>query len=201
MKTQALFVSLALASTLTGCAVEDNLRLSVGTSVPMQALPPAVADDRGGLIGSADRNNIPGDQPSITGLDRTNLSTSEFRVPIDGTYHHPHNTLPLAITDEHARQRGEFPTYESVLDQNDPGLFTQMYELAVVPAWSVVELAWLVPTLIIDGPWETTSSPSSLTHRTSHEPKMLAPGLITLTRAELDDLENASRIDAEGATE
>jgi hypothetical protein len=193
MKTHAILIALA-ASALTGCAVEDNLRLSVGTTVPMQSLPPVVADEREGLIGSADHDNIPGDEPSITGLDRSHLAASEFRVPIDGTYHHPHNTLPIATTDTHARQRGEYPSYESVLEQSDPDLFTKMYELIAIPAWSVVELAWLAPTLIIDGPWETTSSPSTLTNRTSSETRMLVPGLITLTRAELDDLENASNV-------
>ncbi len=204
MNAKALLIPLA-ASALAGCAVEDNLRLSVGTSVPMQSLPPAVADERQGLIGSADRDNIPGDEPSITGLDRSNLEPSEFRVPIDGTYHHPHNTLPYATTDEHARQRGDFPTYETVLEQNDPDTLTQVYELVAIPAWSVVELAWLAPTLIIDGPWETTSSPSELPNRTSSKPRMLVPGLITLTKAELEDLENASSIDSTetetGATE
>jgi len=194
MKTPALLALLAAAAA-TGCAVEDNLRLSVGTTVPMQSLPPVIPDDRNGLIGSTDHDNIPGDEPSLAGLDRSHLETSEFRIPIDGTYHHPHNTLPFATTDAHARQRGEFPTYETVLEQSDTGMFTSVYELVAIPAWSIVELLWLAPTLIIDGPWETTNSPTTLTNRTSSETRMLTPGLIMLTRAELDDLENSGAND------
>jgi len=194
MKTPTLLALLA-ATAATGCAVEDNLRLSVGTTVPMQSLPPVIPDERHGLIGSADHDNIPGDEPSLTGLDRSHLQTSEFRVPIDATYHHPHNTLPFATTDSHARQRGEFPTYETVLEQSDTGVFIALYELVAIPAWSAVEFLWLAPTFIFDGPWETTSSPATLANRTNSETKMLIPGIIMLTRAELDDLENSGAND------
>ena len=129
---------------------------------------------------------------SLAGLDRSNFEGSEFRVPIDGTYHHPHNTLPIVTRDEQARQRGEFPTMETVLEQSDPSVFERWYEFIVIPAWNIVETAWLVPTLIIDGPWETTSSPSQIKGRTSPNPPMLTPGVIALTRAELDDINQAN---------
>jgi len=70
-----------------------------------------------------------------------------------------------------------------------------MYELVAIPAWSIVELLWLAPTFIFDGPWETTSSPATLANRTNSETKMLIPGIIMLTRAELDDLENSGAND------
>ena len=171
---------------MTGCAVEDNLRLTVGETVPMKALPPVMPDTREGLVGSTDSSNIPGDGPSLAGLDRSNFEGLEFRVPIDGTYHHPHNTLPLQTRDAHARQRGEFPTMETVLEQSDPGLFTATYELVAIPAWNLVETLWLVPTLIIDGPWETTSSPQEIKGRSNPKPPMLTPGVIALNRAEIE---------------
>lgn len=182
-----------------GCAVEDNLRLTVGQTVPMSGLPPVMPDTREGLIGSADSDNIPGDGPSLAGLDRSNLQPVEFRVPIDGVAHHPQNTLPLRTRTEHARQRGEFPTMETVLEQSDATVFEHLYDLVVIPAWSVVEALWLVPTLIIDGPWETTTSPQQLAGRTNPRPPMLTPGIITLTRAEIDDLQSAELQDATGA--
>ena len=191
MRTACCFVVLGFA-VLGGCAVEDNLRLTVGETVPMKALPPVMPDTREGLVGSTDSNNIPGDGPSLAGLDRSNFEGSEFRVPIDGTYHHPHNTLPIVTRDEQARQRGEFPTMETVLEQSDPSVFERWYEFIVIPAWNIVETAWLVPTLIIDGPWETTSSPSQIKGRTSPNPPMLTPGVIALTRAELDDINQAN---------
>ncbi|MCA9273082.1 MAG: hypothetical protein KDA31_08560 [Phycisphaerales bacterium] len=191
MRTACCFVVLGFA-VLGGCAVEDNLRLTVGETVPMKALPPMMPDTREGLVGSTDSNNIPGDGPSLAGLDRSNFEGSEFRVPIDGTYHHPHNTLPIVTRDEQARQRGEFPTMETVLEQSDPSVFERWYEFIVIPAWNIVETAWLVPTLIIDGPWETTSSPSQIKGRTSPNPPMLTPGVIALTRAELDDINQAN---------
>lgn len=199
MRNASICLTFALAAGvlgMTGCAVEDNLRLTVGETVPMKALPPVMPDSREGLVGSTDSTNIPGDGPSLAGLDRSNFEGLEFRVPIDNTYHHPHNTLPLQTRDAHARQRGEFPTMETVLEQSDPSLFTATYELVAIPAWNLVETLWLVPTLIIDGPWETTSSPKEIKGRTNPKPPMLTPGVIALTRAELDDI-----LKAEGATD
>ncbi len=171
---------------MTGCAVEDNLRLTVGETVPMKALPPVMPDTREGLIGSPDSANIPGDAPSLTGLDRSNFEGLEFYVPIDGTYHHPHNTLPIQTRDAHARQRGEFPTMDTVLEQSDPSVLAAWYELVAIPAWSIVEAAWLLPTLIIDGPWETTSSPVGIKGRVDPKTQMLTPGVIALNRAEIE---------------
>jgi len=199
MRNASICLTFALAAGalgMTGCAVEDNLRLTVGETVPMKALPPVMPDTREGLVGSTDSSNIPGDGPSLAGLDRSNFEGLEFRVPIDGVYHHPHNTLPLQTRDAHARQRGEFPTMETVLEQSDPSLFTASYELVAIPAWNLVETLWLVPTLIFDGPWETTSSPQEIKGRLNPKPAMLTPGVIALTRAELDDIRKA-----EGATD
>ncbi len=181
---------------ITGCAVEDNLRLTLGETVPMKALPPVMPDAREGLVGSPDSTNIPGDGPSLAGLDRSNFEGLEFRVPIDGTYHHPHNTLPIRTRDAHARQRGEYPTMDTVLEQSDPSLFTATYELVAIPVWSVVEAVWLVPTFFFDGPWETTSSPQEIKGRTNPKTQMLTPGVIALTRAEIEDIRKA-----EGATD
>ncbi|MFI4894444.1 MAG: hypothetical protein ACIAQ0_13595 [Phycisphaerales bacterium JB058] len=191
MRTACCFVVLSSAL-LGGCAVEDNLRLTIGETVPMKALPPTMPDTRDGFIGSTDSSNIPGDGPSLAGLDRSNFESTEFRVPIDNTYHHPHNTLPIVTRDVHARQRGEFPTMETVLEQSDPTALDLWYDFIVIPAWNVVETAWLVPTLIIDGPWETTSSPKEIKGRTSPKPPMLTPGVIALTRAELNDINQSN---------
>ena len=201
MRTTACCLTLA-AIALGGCAVEDNLRFTIGETVPMKALPPMMLDTRGGLIGSTDSNDIPGDGPSLAGLDRSNFEGLEFRVPIDGVYHHPHNTLPIVTRDVHARQRGEFPTMETVLEQSDPSAFDLWYDFIVIPAWNVVETAWLVPTLIIDGPWETTSSPQEIKGRSNPKPPMLTPGVIALTRAELNDFNQANSAgEGEGTTD
>ena len=191
MRTACCCVVLSSAL-LGGCAVEDNLRLTIGETVPMKALPPTMPDTRDGFIGSTDSSNIPGDGPSLAGLDRSNFESTEFRVPIDNTYHHPHNTLPIVTRDVHARQRGEFPTMETVLEQSDPTALDLWYDFIIIPAWNVVETAWLVPTLIIDGPWETTSSPKEIKGRTSPKPPMLTPGVIALTRAELNDINQSN---------
>ncbi|RNC82169.1 MAG: hypothetical protein ED559_10420 [Phycisphaera sp.] len=190
---------IAIALTATGCAVEDNYRLNVNDSVTLQSLPPAVADERSGLIGSADHNDIPGDGPSITGLDRSNFEASKFSVPVDRTYHHPHYTHPIAVLEDHARQRGEFPKYTTVFEQDDPSMLEQSYEYAAVSVWSVVELAWMAPSLVISPPWATTHSPSEEWERASQTTTMLVPGVVTLTQAEIEDLEAAKAIE-EGET-
>lgn len=198
MRTTAIWAIIPVIAA-AGCAVEDNLRLTVGQSVPMSGLPPVMPDTREGMTGSTDPDNIPGDGPSLAGLDRSNLRPAEFRVPIDGVHHHPHNTLPLRTRSDHARQRGEFPTMESVLEQSDPSVLTLWYEFLAIPAWSVVEAVWLVPALVIDGPWETTTSPRQITGRTNPATPMLTPGIITLTRAEIEDLQSTDLMDATGA--
>ena len=188
MKIGILLGTLALCAA-TGCTVEDNLRLSVGHSVPLRSLPPVVADANAGLVGSADRRDIPGDAPSLPGLDRSHIAESEFRVPIDRTFHHPHYTRPLRVIASHPRQRGEFPTYNSALQPSDPTMLGLAYESVAIPAWSVIEFLWLAPAMVIDGPWETTSSPNTATDRANPNPKAIAPGVITLTQAELHDLQ------------
>ncbi len=192
---------IAIALTATGCAVEDNYRLAVDDSVPLQSLPPAVADERSGLIGSADHNDIPGDGPSISGLDRSNFEASKFSVPVDRTYHHPHYTLPIAVLDDHARRRGEFPKYTTVLEQDDPSMLEQSYEYAAVSAWSIVEFAWMIPSLVISPPWSTTYSPAEEWERASSTTTMLVPGVVTLTQAEIEDLEAAQAIEQDETVE
>ncbi|GAB5496134.1 MAG: hypothetical protein Phyf2KO_12140 [Phycisphaerales bacterium] len=186
---------IAIAITATGCAVEDNYRLALDDSVPMQSLPPAVADERSGLIGSTNHDDIPGDGPSITGLDRSNFEASKFSVPVDRSYHHPHYTHPITVFDDHARQRGEFPKYTTVFEQDDLTMLEQSYEYAAVSVWSVVEFIWMVPSLIISPPWATTYSPTEITGRTSSSTTMLVPGVVTLTQAEISDLEAAKAIE------
>lgn len=190
---------IAIALTSTGCAVEDNHRLTVSDSVTLQSLPPAVADERTGLIGSTDHTDIPGDGPSISGLDRSNFEASKFSVPVDYTYHHPHYMHPIAVFDDHARQRGEFPKYTTVFEQDEPSMLEQSYEYAAVSAWSVVEFAWMIPSLVISPPWATTYSPADIAQRTSDTPTMLVPGVVTLTQAEIEDLVAAQAIE-EGET-
>lgn len=195
MRTPATCLALAALALTASCAVEDNFRLTVGESVPMHNLPPVMPDSREGPAGSADHAEIPGDAPSLTGLDRTNFESSEFLVPIDGVAHHPHATLPLTTRTEHARHRGEFPAMDTVFEQNDPGSLAQLHEMVVVQAWNLVETLWIVPALIIDPAWETVYSPAELEGRTSAKAPMLTPGVITLTAAELDDLRSAASID------
>lgn len=195
MRTPATCLALAALALTAGCAVEDNLRLTVGESVPMANLPPVMPDAREGPAGSADHASVPGDAPSLTGLDRTGFESSELLVPIDGVAHHPHATLPLTTRTEHARHRGEFPTMETVNEQNDPGSLDRLSEMVTVAAWNLVETLWIVPALVIDPAWETVSSPAELRGRTSHRTPMLTPGVITLTAAELDDLRSAASID------
>ena len=77
MRTACCCVVLSSAL-LGGCAVEDNLRLTIGETVPMKALPPTMPDTRDGFIGSTDSSNIPGDGPSLAGLDRSNFESTEI---------------------------------------------------------------------------------------------------------------------------
>lgn len=196
MRTPATCLALAaFVLAATGCAIEDNLRLTIGQNSPVANFPPAMPDTREGPAGSTDHESIPGDAPSLTGLDRTSFAATEFPVPIDGVAHHPHTTMPIATRTEHARQRGEFPTMETVHEQSDQSTLARLYELVAIPAWNIVETVWIVPALIIDPAWDTVHSPTVLRGRTSRRTPMLTPGVITLTAAELDDLRSTGSID------
>ena len=196
MRTPATCLALAaLALTAAGCAVEDNLRLTIGRNAPVANFPPAMPDSREGLAGSTDHTSIPGDAPSLAGLDRSAFGVTEFPVPIDGVAHHPHTTMPLTTRTDHARQRGEFPTMETVHEQSDQGTLARLHELVLILAWNLVETVWIVPALVIDPPWDTVYSPAEVRGRTSHRTPMLTPGVITLTAAELDDLRSTGSVD------
>lgn len=187
-------IAIALLSA-TGCATEENLRLTLGQiegdHVVLASVLPPVPDAREGLIGSTDHDHIPGDAPSMTGLDRSNFERVEFLVPIDQTYHHPDYSHPLTLTDNLARQRGEFPTPETVLDQNGSNATDDLAEMLLEPLWATAEFVWIFPSLIFDGPWEVTSSPQEIEGRTSDAPIMLVPGIVTLSEAEIIELESA----------
>ncbi|HED53947.1 MAG TPA: hypothetical protein ENJ00_07065 [Phycisphaerales bacterium] len=196
MNKISLSVCLAsLVSSGVGCAVEDNLSLAIGHHAVLDGFPPVVPGAQDGLVGSSDRSAIPGDGPSVTGLDRSGMVRTEFLVPIDGVYHQPHATMPLNLLDSQARQRGEFPTPETIFEQQDASLLDSIGELLAIPAWSVVEAVWLVPAIVVEAPWSTVSSPSRLTGRTSAPAPVIAPGILPLTEAELEDLRRATEID------
>ena len=202
MNKISLTVSLlTLVSTGVGCAVEDNLSLAIGHHAVLDGFPPVVPDVQDGLVGSSDRASIPVDGPSVTGLDRSGIKHTTFLVPVDGVYHQPDATMPLQLLDDQARQRGEFPTPETIFEEQDPSLIDAIGELVAIPLWSVVEAAWLVPAIVVEEPWSTVSSPHTLTGRTNAPAPVIAPGILPLTEAELEDLNRATEADRDAPTE
>lgn len=111
-------LSIAFAAVLTtGCADNANQRLTVGDSIPLASFPPEVVEVQLDQDGNPLPPAPPADDPATArGLDRSNFAPIVYHVPIDGTRHEFHGWDHLALTNETARQRGEFPTATSALE-------------------------------------------------------------------------------------
>ncbi|MEM8756465.1 MAG: hypothetical protein AAGF47_01620 [Planctomycetota bacterium] len=183
-----LLVTAAAAAAITGCASDDNARLVIGDDVALASLPPMVAEPALDAEGTPLPNPTPkSDAPSALGIDRSNFEPSVYRVPIDGTRHQPQATAPLRMTSDTARQRGEFPTIRSALEPiSRANKRTQAFEIFVAPCWAFIDLLITPAQLVIDPAYETVSSPTTLPGRTPSSDRAGAPGVLPLTRAELD---------------
>ncbi len=102
-------IVLLLPASFTGCG--QRLNTSVGLDgVDLPAL------------GGAEQSSV-SDTPSVTrGHDRSHWPLITVQVPRRQIEHHPQYVRDLALTDQTARQRGEAPTIETVLETEENAL-------------------------------------------------------------------------------
>lgn len=126
-----------LAPLAAGCAgpLNDQIGLTGG---PLPALSAEPAPD------------APSAQPSLDGLDRSHWPTTMVTVPVGQVEHWPTYTHNIYLGDTTARQRGEFPRVDSVLEgdsESEQGLESGLNLLA-----AYLQIAWW-PVELMGGRW------------------------------------------------
>lgn len=135
-----------------GCQAVDNDRLTIAGE-PL----PVVADSEGHA--SAPLTEATG--PSLTGVDRSNWPEDEIVVWQDGVRHHPHYTSNSPhYANATARQRGEYPTFESSLELGGDG-GAQFWEAFSAPVWGGMDVVLFLPRAVMRGPGSIVASPDA----------------------------------------
>ncbi len=172
-------IGAALAATallLTGCTDNKNLRLTIGDSIPLESFPPEVVEVQLDESGNPLPQTPPADdQATARGLDRSNFAPIVYHVPIDGTRHEAHGIDRLPLTNETARQRGEFPTATSALETGGPSSTRrQIAEALLQPVYVV---GGVVSSLIVSSSGARTS-PAGLSERAPGPTDPMRAGVI-----------------------
>lgn len=177
MTNQAISTTLALCTLVaTGCTNNANQRLTIGDDIPLASFPPQVVevqlDEAGEPLPPAQPAD---DTPTALGLDRSNFEPLMYRVPIDGTRHEFHGRDRLALTNETARQRGEFPTAVTALETgSNASTRRQTLEVLAQPIYAA---GGVVTSLLVSSSGAMVS-PSGLYERAPSPADPLRPGLI-----------------------
>lgn len=104
------------------------------------------------------------DGPSVTALDRSAWQERTFVVPSDGARHHPtySSGLQPRYARDLARQRGEYPTAETVLDTWSPETRGAMIaEAAAASFWAALDIVSAPCRMVHAAPWSITVTPRS----------------------------------------
>ncbi len=139
------------AACLCGCAHPNNDRVLVGGEVPPALIP---TDERG------DERLVEATEPSLDGITRTHWDEMVIYAHPDGTQHHSRYTTGGPFyTDETGRQRGEYPTRRSALDEGaETG--TQVKEAFAAPFHAGVDVLLFIPRLFVKSPGAVFASPA-----------------------------------------
>ncbi|MBL8756829.1 MAG: hypothetical protein JNK35_00190 [Phycisphaerae bacterium] len=153
----ALTLTGAVVAVLSGCAAPND-GLSVADRVALEALSPGAAQQP-----FPKPRPAAGDAPSLRAdsLDRAHWAVRPILVPIDGTAHQPTYATGPSYARSTPRQRGEFPTLDSVLDLGDrESAWAEVYEGFAWPFWAGVDLALMPARMVMHEPWSTVQSPT-----------------------------------------
>ena len=151
-----------LAVALIGCQTSND-RTSIGNSVSLEAISgtSATAGDP-----TYTPSGLHDDPPSITSLDRSNWEQERFLVPVDGTAHQPTYATRFHFTDDTARQRGEYPTVDSVLEETDSFSTAELAEAGAAPFIAAFDVPAFFVRVFYAQPWDERYSPQESYQRT-----------------------------------
>lgn len=153
MKRTSLLCLLCLAgASLTACDTTMNERTWLGQHEN---------NAKGGLVQLAllradERAEGPvlDDSPSLLSLDRTNWAPTVVVSPVDGVAAHRSYANEGFIARATARQRGDHPNALSALDLSGTTRVEQWAESWLNPGIAFLDVALLVPRMVIHQPWE-----------------------------------------------
>ena len=152
MKRLSAWACCGACAALAGC-VDSNSRVTIGETVKLEGFEPPVP--RADVFAP--------DPQSVVGMDRSNWQARTFLVPIDGTHHRATYADPLFLTDVTRRQRGEYPSIESVMDGDgseyaDGAGCQRFTEGVVVPLRALLDMI-TIPVRLLAEPqtWEYVS--------------------------------------------
>jgi hypothetical protein len=127
--------------TLSSCT-KGNFRSDLGDGTMLPSLSPA--DDR--------PEHALADTSSTNGLSRSNWKPTVIGVPVYGVASNPTYTSQYRLTHETHRQRGEFPSAASSLDQFGDTNSEMRAEALATPFVFVGDIILLLPRMIITPP-------------------------------------------------
>ena len=127
-----------LAALLAGCAGPLNDQIGLTGAEPLPALSGVPARD------------APSAEPSLDGLDRSHWPITMVTVPVGQVEHWPTYTRTIDLGNTTARERGEFPSVDSSLE-DDSGS-EQCLESCLNLLVAYLQIAWW-PVEVIGGRW------------------------------------------------
>lgn len=128
-----------------GCTTDLNARTTIGAKRTIAAF-------------DAETGTTTASGPT-TRLDRAGWAPVEFRLPVDGTVHHPAWRSRASFDDEPARQHGLYPTAESSLQLGERD-GTLVWAGVIEPARALVDLFAMPVRMVLSPPWSRTQSPA-----------------------------------------
>jgi hypothetical protein len=154
VNTCTRLVALAGVALLAGCTKQQNDRILVGRGTMLEAFAqaPGAAAETGE---PALREQV----PTLRGLDRGNWEPTLVLMPVDGTAHGPLYAKQWRLANQTARQRQEFPTALSALEQAGGSETQQQMEALVNPLLAASDVVLLPVRVILQAPWATRWSP------------------------------------------
>lgn len=165
-RTVMACVPLLPAALLVGCVADGNTRSTLGGGTSEVALPAfaMAGDDRAARPAYADGPSLRATagyglpassaDAGASGLDRSGWRASTVVVPVDGVMGHPRYLRNYTLSDELARQRGDFPTALSATELPSNDQASQRGEAVLAPLVATGQALLLVPRMIFVQPWE-----------------------------------------------
>lgn len=143
-------VLLALVIGFAGCAAVQNDRLFLSDAGALRSpdAPPAETQQEWPT-------------KSIEGIERTNWSEKVVVVQADATLHPPRLARDHLLVTGSARQRGEFPTADTVYELREGTGLDQLRESLLLPLLTMADAVMILPRVFMDRAHEAVGDPTA----------------------------------------
>lgn len=141
-----------------GACAPLNRDMGVGERVHLEAIEPDKAERAFPPVSpkAPDERSL-----ARNTLDRSMWKARTVLIPIDGTTHRPTYATGPHYTSGTARQRGEFPSVDTVLEGDTrASRWDEVFEGLAWPFWAGADVALMPARMIAQPPWTLTESPA-----------------------------------------